>query len=556
MDTLARLKTVPLFASLAPDALAQVAELATRRLYPKGSLLCQEGDSAETLFVIDSGEAVLRQTDLRGVERPVGYLREGGAVGEDALFLADAYGVCVQATTDVEALQMRKADLDRLLERAPHIREQLALTPLAGERLDAPQFPWLGENERALLLRRRHWIIFLRSLIIPFVVALLLLAFEGLLRRAGVKVNAALGLVVVRALPTLLVIWIFVDWRNDFFLVTTDRVVHREKLILMHESQEEAPLSKIQDTRIVYDFIGKLLGYGSLRVDTASARGSIIFDHVSDPDGMQEVIFRQLRSQHWKLQRQEQAEIRRQLLAQTGRAPEDVDLPPPQEVRRTTKPGILGRLAPSRPLFQLHYQQADRLVWRKHWVFLLGRIWLPLLASAALASIAAVSALGRWPMGYVGSAFLVSVVLCTASTAWLWWEIEDWRNDEYIVTDRMLIDVQKKPLFFSEERKQAALDKVENVSLSIRGPFASLFGFGDVLIQTAGAAGFLAFRGVPHPSHVQSEIFRRMEAYREAHRQRERLQKKAELSAWFKVYDEINRQDAPNTSDQPPRVSD
>ena len=129
-----------------------------------------------------------------------------------------------------------------------------------------------------------------------------------------------------------------------------------------------------------------------------------------------------------------------------------------------------------------------------------------------------------------------------AAIIWLWWEVEDWGNDLYILTDRSVIDIEKKPLFFAEERRQAPLDMIQSVSLHIPGPLATILNYGDVLIQTAGPAGELTFHGVSQPARVQREIFRQLEAYNEAERRREREQRKAELSTWFQVYDGMNRE--------------
>ncbi len=547
MDTLARLKSVPLFASLAPDALARVAQLATRRSYPKGVALCQEDEFGETLFVIDSGEAIVRQTDLRGSERPTGYLREGGVAGEDALLLGDAYGTCVEATKDVEALAIRKRDFDALLEAHPRMRDQLAIRPLVRERLRAPSLPWLGDDEAPLLMRRRHWIAFVRTLLIPLLTILILGSVLLLLRQVGSSLTPWLAVLLVSLVPALMIVWYWMDWRNDFYLVTTQRIVHREKLVLVYEAWDEAPLAKIQDTRITRGFFGKLLKYGNMRIDTASARGSIVLDHLPNPESMQEVIDKQVRNLRWRLRKLEREEIHQHLLVQTGRA-QPTFVEPPVELPKK-RLGILARFLPSRPLLRLRYEQADRIVWRKHWLFLLKRVWLSLPAVLSLSVVTAVSALSHWPNQFRSAVLLVSLVLWIAATLWLLWELEDWRNDEYILTDRAVIDVEKKPLFFAEVRKQAGLDKIENVSFSIPGPLANLLNYGDVLIQTAGAGGPISFRNVPHPAEIQGEVFRRMEAFNEGQSRHEREQRKAELSNWFEVYDQIARGERPPSTD-------
>ncbi len=149
--------------------------------------------------------------------------------------------------------------------------------------------------------------------------------------------------------------------------------------------------------------------------------------------------------------------------------------------------------APTRPLLQMRYQQADRIVWRKHWVYLLRRITKPLLTF--LFTVAIIGYLLYLLHGqYAPPLTLVALVLWIPISGWIWWEFEDWRNDEYILTNRLILDVEKKPLFFAEERRQATLDMIQNISLHIPGPLASILNFGDVVIQTAGQAGTIYFR--------------------------------------------------------------
>jgi len=268
-------------------------------------------------------------------------------------------------------------------------------------------------------------------------------------------------------------------------------------------------------------------------------RGTMVLNYVPDPDGMQEIISRRAGYLSSRTRQEERQTIRQELLRQTGRAGIDEGPPPPaapsQQEQKKQERRLLNRLLPSRPLLALRYTQGNQITWRKHWVFLIEHIYLALSAFLVVTVFLAIL-LYRWPTTYGLPLFLVSLILWVAAFFWLWWGVEDWRNDVYILTDRVVIDIVKKPLFFSEDRKQAPLDMVQNVSLHIPNPIATLLNYGDVVIQTAGPAGALNFFGVSHPAEVQREIFRRIEAFNEARRRREMEQRKAELSTWFGVF--------------------
>ena len=76
-----------------------------------------------------------------------------------------------------------------------------------------------------------------------------------------------------------------------------------------------------------------------------------------------------------------------------------------------------------------------------------------------------------------------------------------YRNDMWLVTNQRLVDSTKTSPF-SHEVASADLLNVQDISVSKRGVFPTLFNFGDVSCQTAGAALVFTLRGVPNPNGV------------------------------------------------------
>jgi len=541
---LTRLNNVPLFASVTPEALALVAGLVTRRSYAKDSFLCKQGQLGETLYVIDFGEAIIHQQNARGAQRPVGYLRAGDYFGEDALLLGTAYNTSVQATTDVEALCIHKHEFDHLHDDHPHIRDQLIINQRNSGCLQVPQISWQDEDEKTVLVRKRHWFVFVRDLRLPFLTLLVLGFTMWLLRWLNVIISPLASFLFIGAVPSIMALCLLIDWQNDYYSVTTRRLLHREKAVLMSETLQEILLAKIQATNITRELIGKMLGFGTLQIYTTTARGNMILDYLPDPEGMRDVIANQVVYLNLKLQQEERDRIRRELLRQTRRA-DTLDKPhtsPPSYQKRSRRES--DSPPPAEWLRQRLYDQTDQIIWRKHWVYLIARVYLPVSAVLILTAFIAISAY-RWPTRYGPYLLPLSLVLWIVSIIWLWWQVEDWRNDIYVLTDRLIIDVEKKPLFFSDERTQATLDMIQNVSLRIPGLLAGILNYGDVLIETAGPTGVFTFDGVSHPADVQREIFRRIEVYNDAERRRQRDQRIAEFSDWFQAYHQSNEQQQP-----------
>ncbi len=540
-----RLKLVPLFSTLPPETLALVASIANHGSYAQGSYLCRQGDKGTRFFVLLSGTAVLVQQMARiGANQVTDYLRPGYAFGEDALLLGDNYCFSVQASTDAEALYIEKTDMDLLLNQAPQIREQLHISPLTRERLNAPRFPWQDKDEFTILLRRRHWFAFARNLPIPLLVLFTLAAFAYLLRRLGMQLSALHMAMLVGIVPLAMMYWLWLDWRNDFYLLTQKRILHEEKSILLHELWDEAPLNKVQDTTIRQGLLGTFLGFGTLRVQTAGIRGAMVLDYLPHPQDVQDLISRAMCSMGSNEASSGRHEMRQALLEQTGHkstsGSQSLPIHAAQAYSRAFDSSVYSFSFAQ--LFRLKFREGEQITWRKHWLFLARRTVLPCIAATTMLALALISIL--YPArAYSASLLLVSFFQWILCLLWLWYEVVDWSNDLYILTDRLIIDLERKPLFFSEERRQATLDMIQNVSLRKRGVASAVFNYGDVLIQTASATGQFTFIGVSDPKQVQREIFRRVEAYNEGKRASQREKQKDEISRWFGVYHELNPHD-------------
>jgi len=67
-----------------------------------------------------------------------------------------------------------------------------------------------------------------------------------------------------------------------------------------------------------------------------------------------------------------------------------------------------------------------------------------------------------------------------------------------------VVDIEKKP-FGPEDRRQAGLGAITNVQFSTTF-ISNLLGYGDVILETAGAGGRFTFTHVPRPNEVVTVI--------------------------------------------------
>lgn len=89
----------------------------------------------------------------------------------------------------------------------------------------------------------------------------------------------------------------------------------------------------------------------------------------------------------------------------------------------------------------------------------------------------------------------------------------DWRNDALIMTDRRLIYVEQT-ILFSLSVREALLSNVQNVRSSTKGLPASIFRYGNLLIETAARQMDISFGPIPHPQEAQQDIMSRLEQLR------------------------------------------
>nr|MCU0491212.1 PH domain-containing protein [Chloroflexaceae bacterium] len=118
----------------------------------------------------------------------------------------------------------------------------------------------------------------------------------------------------------------------------------------------------------------------------------------------------------------------------------------------------------------------------------------------------------------MGVLVLVGLAVLVVALGWGWWEVEDHKNDLYIITPNGVRDVYKKP-FGPEDVNSAGLDKIQNVTFETT--FISNFlGYGDVFLKTAGTGKDFTFERVPHPREVVATINDYLAEYKRGERER------------------------------------
>ncbi|NJN44658.1 MAG: hypothetical protein HC806_08030, partial [Anaerolineae bacterium] len=111
------------------------------------------------------------------------------------------------------------------------------------------RFKWLRADETIHVLARRDTWILVYHIVIPVIIGLL--GSWALVESFLVEMPVLRFLGVAGFLIGLLWgAWAYIDWENDFYIVTDKRVVYVEKIVLLYDSIQEAPLETIQTINV------------------------------------------------------------------------------------------------------------------------------------------------------------------------------------------------------------------------------------------------------------------------------------------------------------------
>ena len=129
----------------------------------------------------------------------------------------------------------------------------------------------LGTNERILLSVRQHWAYLIRRavwVIVAFVAILLVVFF--LARWTPEQAWLRWGYLLL-LIPAAAFGWRFLQWRVKIFVVTNRRVARVAGLL--NKNVKDSSLEKVNDVVLNQSLFGRALGYGTIKILTASELG-------------------------------------------------------------------------------------------------------------------------------------------------------------------------------------------------------------------------------------------------------------------------------------------
>jgi len=119
------LRKVPLFSELNDEEIESVQKLITYHDVAKKTVVLQEGEDGNSLFIIISGSVKISYYAPDGREVVLSLLEEGSYFGEMALLDQQPRSATVITLDDSRLAQIRRADFERLLLKQPKVALKL-----------------------------------------------------------------------------------------------------------------------------------------------------------------------------------------------------------------------------------------------------------------------------------------------------------------------------------------------------------------------------------------------------------------------------------------------
>jgi uncharacterized membrane protein YdbT with pleckstrin-like domain len=145
-----------------------------------------------------------------------------------------------------------------------------------------------GEN--LVLKAHQHWIVIVKSLVIP-VVLLVIAGVVDLFVKSGTGIPHFRTIVSLAAIAIagvwLIVVWI--RWQSTAFTLTDQRI--KIDTGVFGRSSKTIPIDRIQDATTKQTLFGRMLGYGRVEVDAAGAQGAEVLDHLPNPGAFRDQVF-------------------------------------------------------------------------------------------------------------------------------------------------------------------------------------------------------------------------------------------------------------------------
>ncbi len=529
ISTVQILQQMPLFHDLSEAQMMSMAESSSRLVLSRGELIYEQGSQADSFYIILSGRVQLTRVTSQGDET-LGSLDEGDYFGLETLEEEMLRQSNASALTEVILLVFDSARIKEFADRYPVLQKRFLLIRRSFRHFINLTFPWIAPRETIYYIGRRSGYYLIPRLILPTLITFILLPLWIYLY-ATLHLMIFFIITLVTALVSVgWVAWVVFDWSNDYSIITSRRVLFQEKIALIYDSRQEVPLDAILADDITTSQIGRWLDYGDLIIRTFT--GALTLPGIAMPAEVKILLDNRRDRARLHAQRNKTQNIRHTIRQHIGLDEQDqAAQTAEQEVPKTIHSGTLPNALSD--LFMLRTEVNGVITYRTHWFMLLGKVILPTLLLFLTLTLLILRLVNVFTLLTLSSTVLLCLLLLLTFGAWWLYQYIDWRNDRYIISDKELIDIYKRPLGV-EQKRTAPLENILSIDYERPNLIHLILNFGTVFIRVGEAS--LTFNNVFNPSEVQREIFERLYNKKLQKQKQEDDNDQRRLAEWLEIY--------------------
>jgi len=523
------LSQMSLFRDLSEEQLAEIAESIPTLVLSRDGVIYEQGSEADSFYIVLSGRVKLHLV-ARQEQRSLGMLDEGDYFGQEALEQGQLRKVTASAVTDIVLLVLSADFISGLIEQHPEMKKRFKIITDSYHLFVRTAFPWLGPREIIHFIGRRSPFYLIPRLVLPAMGILLLLPLWIYLYSSS-QMMIFFYLTVVTALVIAgLTVWNIFDWSNDYSIITNRRVLFQEKIILIYDSRQEVPLDAVLADDVITNQIGRWFDFGDLVIRTYT--GAITLPGIRMPAEVKNLLDNRRQRAHIHRQRNQRQTIRSTIRQQLGYEEGGLEAEfMDQQIVPTVHTGTLPNALSD--LFMLRREVNGIITYRTHWFILIKKTFLPGLLLFLTLLLLISRLVNLFTILSVKSTLLFSLGFFLVFGLWALYQYVDWRNDRYIVTDRELIDIYKKPLRV-ENKRTAPLENILSIDYERPNLIHLILNFGTVYIRIGEAS--LTFNNVFNPADVQREIFEWFLSKKLTKQQQDDNEDERRVSEWLEIY--------------------
>jgi uncharacterized membrane protein YdbT with pleckstrin-like domain len=147
----------------------------------------------------------------------------------------------------------------------------------------------LTKDERVVAHLHPHWKALIRPVLVVLVgvaaVAAAAVFLPADLSMVGLYVVGALALIAVAALA----FWPWLVWRTTHYVLTNERVILRTGVF--SRTGRDIPLGRVNDVSFSHGVIDRMLGCGTLTIESAGERGQVALTDIPRVEKVQSTLY-------------------------------------------------------------------------------------------------------------------------------------------------------------------------------------------------------------------------------------------------------------------------